>query len=96
MIDHVVLMKLNERADVAVIETMQVHVATIRDGVGEVRSYELVPNIAAGGKGYNWAILSSFDSEAEMERYKVHPLHREFVAAADPYTEDFLTLDYSR
>jgi len=94
MIRRIVLMKLNERADAAVIEVMQGHIAAIRDGVAEVRSYDLAPNRSAGGKGYNWAILASFDSEADMTRYKQHPLHQDFVASTDPYTEDFIAIDY--
>jgi hypothetical protein len=94
MINHIVLMKMNGGADAEVLARIQDYAERIRDQLREVRSYEIVPNVAGGSKGYNWAILSAFDNEADIEAYKVTPLHREFVAFCDPYTEDFLTLDY--
>jgi hypothetical protein len=94
MIKHIVLMKMNGGTDAKVIARMQKYAAQIRQQIGEVRNYEIVPNVAGGNRGYNWAILSTFANEADVESYKVAPLHREFVSYCDPYTEDFLTLDY--
>ncbi len=77
-----------------IVANMQRYADRIREQIDEVKSYALVPNEAGGSQGYNWAILSSFESEADIDTYKVAPLHREFVEYCDPYTEDFLTLDY--
>ena len=96
MIHRMALMKMNEGFDASVIEMMQTHVATIRETVNEVQSYELIPNVAAGNQGYGWIVLSSFENEADMEHYRTHPLHQAFIAAADPYTEDFIAIAYER
>ena len=94
MIHHNVLMKLNDKANDEIIAIMQKYITQIRDQVDEVCSYRLVPNIAAGNKGYNWTILSSFNSTVDIDRYKATPLHQEFVKFCSPYEEDVVSLDY--
>ena len=94
MIHHIVLMKLNPRADDTVIAGMRNYVARIAAELDQVRSYALVRNTSAIAKGYDWAILSAFDNAADMATYRVAPLHQEFVAFTDPYTADYLALDY--
>ena len=93
MIKHDVLMALTEEITPADETLMHELVDAIRADVGEVRSYELVRNVAPGAR-YNWAILSTFDSTDDIDAYKVHPLHQKLVACTDPYTTDFVTLDY--
>ncbi len=94
MIKHIVLMKMNGGTNEKVVARMQDYATQIREQIGEVQSYEIIPNVAAGNKGFNWAIVSKFANEVDIESYKVAPLHREFVSYCDPFTEDFLTLDY--
>ncbi|MBL4757691.1 MAG: Dabb family protein [Rhizobiales bacterium] len=94
MITHIVLMKMNGGADEKFVARMQDYATKIRDQISEVQSYEIVPNVADGNKGFNWAILSTFANEEDIASYKVAPLHLEFVSFCDPFTEDFLTLDY--
>lgn len=51
MINRVVLMKLNDRADNSVIAEMQAHVARIGAELEKARAYHLTPNEAAGHAG---------------------------------------------
>jgi len=94
MINHIVLMKLNDTADETVITGMRNYVAAIATRLDQVRSYTLVQNTSGVAKGFDWAILSAFDNEADMAAYRVDPLHKEFVAFTDPYTIDYMALDY--
>jgi quinol monooxygenase YgiN len=94
MINRVVLMKLNDRADNSVIAEMQAYVARIGAELEEARAYHLAPNAAADGDGYNWVLHSAFDDEAAMNAYREAPLHQEFVGFCEPYTEDFLVAYY--
>jgi len=94
MINHIVLMKLNDAADDSVIAGIHDYVAAIAVQLDQVRSYSLVRNTSAVAKGFDWAILSTFDDEADLEAYRVAPLHKEFVAFTDPYTVDYMALDY--
>ena len=94
MFNHIVLMNLNDRADETVIAGIRDYVAAIAAQVDQVRSYVLVRNTSAVAKGFDWAILSAFDNEADLDAYRVAPLHQEFVAFTDPYTVDYMALDY--
>lgn len=95
MINHIVLMNLNHKVDEDVVKELQSYGNRIREQIKEVRHYEIVQNIANGKKGFDWAILSKFDSEADMQTYKATELHQNFVAFCDPFTEDLLFLDYN-
>lgn len=94
MIQHVVLMALNEELDTESEQAMKSLADAIRAEVKEVREYELVSNSAPGVQLYNWAILSTFESAEDLAAYKVAPQHIEFVEFTDPFTTDFTTLDY--
>ena len=94
MIHRTVLIKLNHRADTAVIQKMQAYVSGIRNEIGGTRTYHFTPNQAAGEKGYNWVLLSVFDDEASMNAYRAAPLHQEFVEYCHPYTDDFFVCFY--
>jgi hypothetical protein len=94
MINRVVLLKLNDRADASVMETLQNYVARIGAEIEETRAYHLTPNKAAENGGYNWVLHSAFADEADMNAYRAAPLHLEFVTFCDRYTEDFLITYY--
>ena len=94
MINRVVLMKLNEKADSSVIAEMQTYVSRIGREIEQTQCYHLAPNEAAAKGDYNWVLTSAFVDQADMEAYREAPLHREFVAYCDPFTEDFLVACY--
>jgi len=94
MINRVVLMKLNESADHAVIDTIQSYVARIHRDIKETKAYHFAPNKAADKDGFNWVLHSAFADETDMDSYRSAPLHKEFVDYCDLYTEDFLICFY--
>ena len=94
MIKHIVLLNLKESIGSEVIESMQHFVGKIKEEVPEVRDYHLVPNMVGGECDFNWAIISEFEDQNAIEIYKQAPIHQRFVEYCDPYTDDYLTLDY--
>ena len=94
MINHIVLMNLKSPPTIDVADKLKYYAKRINNEINQVRSYQITPNIAKGNQGLNWAIISSFDSELEMQVYKETELHKEFVSFCDPITEDILFLDY--
>ena len=94
MINRIVLLKLNDKANQSVIADMQAYVSRIEAELEETLAYHLTPNEAAGDDGYNWVLHSAFADEAHMNAYREAPLHQEFVGFCDPYTEDFLVATY--
>lgn len=94
MIYRNVLFKLSAAADTAVLQNILLYADRIRDEISEAREYRFVPNKAAVPGEYNWVLLAIFETESDMNAYRVHPLHQEFVAFCDGYTEDFLVFFY--
>ncbi len=94
MINHIVLMNINNKAGENIIGELQHYGNRIRETILEVQHYEIIRNEANGSKGFNWAIISKFDSESDMQTYKENNLHQEFVSFLDPFTDDILFLDY--
>ena len=68
---------------------MQDHVAAIRNGVKEVQSYSLLPNLAGAEVHNEWVLCSTFANQEAMNAYRVAELHQDFVAFCEPYTESF-------
>jgi hypothetical protein len=87
-------MKLNDKADAAVLAELQTYVARIGKELAEPLVYHLSPNRAAGGSDYNWVLHSTFATEGDMNGYRDAPLHIEFAEFCDPYTDDFLVTYY--
>ncbi len=88
-------MNLKSESTKDVADKLKYYDERIRNEIDQVRSYQITQNIAEGNQGFNWAIISSFDSESEMKIYKETGLHKEFVSFCDPITEDILFLDYA-
>ncbi len=94
MINRIVLLNLNDRANPSVMAAMQAYVSRIGAELAETRAYHLTPNEAADDGGYNWVLHSVFADEADMNAYREAPLHREFVEFCDPFTEDYRIVWY--
>lgn len=94
MINRVVLLNLNDKADSSVMAAMRDYVSRIGTELAEARAYHLTPNEAADNDGYNWVLHSAFADEADMNAYHEATLHREFVDFCEPYTKDFQIVWY--
>jgi hypothetical protein len=94
MINRIVLLNLNDRADPSVMATMRAYVSRIGTELAETRAYHLTANEADDNGGFNWVLHSAFADEADMNAYREAPLHREFVDFCEPYTEDFRIVWY--
>ena len=71
---HVVLFKLKEPTPEIIAQT----VATLRglDGqVPELRQIEVGVDVLHSGRSYDVALITRFDSLADLEAYQVHPAH---------------------
>lgn len=58
-----------------------------------VRSYAFCANEASRSAGYDWAVLSSFDSSEDHDRYQISDIHQEMKAYMTPFIEDLVVFD---
>ncbi len=60
IINRVVLLSLNDKAEPSVMAAMRDYVSRIGTELAETRAYHLTPNEAADNGGYNWVLHSAF------------------------------------
>lgn len=92
MFHHIVLMRLSG-IDAAFHRQVAAYVARVRAELPYVRSYAFVPNRADRGEGYDWAVLSSFDTEEDHDRYQASAVHREMKAYMAPFIAALIACD---
>lgn len=79
MFHHVVVMRI-EGADEAFHRRVEEYAARVRAELPYVLDYVYRPNLADRSGGYDWAILSSFASSEDHDRYQASDLHQEMKA----------------
>ena len=92
MFHHIVLMRLSG-IDAAFHRQVAVYVARIHAELPYVRGYAFVPNRADRAAGYDWAVLSSFDTEEDHDRYQGSAVHREMKAYMASFIEAMVVCD---
>lgn len=92
MFHHIVLMRI-EGADEAFHQTVEDYVARVREELPYVLDYVYRPNLADRSGSYDWAILSSFASSADHDRYQVSDLHQEMKDFMAPRIAALLACD---
>lgn len=93
MFHHVVLMRLRD-PDGAFHQQVNAFVERIRRELPYVRSYHYGRNVASRAQGFDWAVLASFDSSADHDRYQVSPVHQEMKAFMSPRIADIVVCDH--
>lgn len=92
MYHHIVLLRLHgidENFHARVAE----YVAQLRAELSNVRSYEFVRNKARRASGYEWAVISSFDTQEDHDRYQISQAHRRIEDFMRPYIDDLIVCD---
>jgi hypothetical protein len=58
-----------------------------------VRRYDFVRNLARRASGCEWAIISSFDSREDYDRYQMSAVHLIFENFMKPYIDGLIVCD---
>ncbi|MCA9980940.1 MAG: Dabb family protein [Anaerolineales bacterium] len=75
MLTHLVFIKLKDATDknkTAVVEKL----LTMNGKIPELRALEAGADIIGSERSYDVALITRFDSLADMEAYQVHPYHQ--------------------
>ncbi len=75
MLTHLVLIKLQDPTDeniTAVVEKLR----TMDGKIPQLRALEAGADVVRSPRSYNVALITRFDSLADMEAYQVHPYHQ--------------------
>lgn len=90
---HVVMMRLAD-ADEACLSRIHHYAERIRRELPYVRDYHFGRNLASRAKGFAWAVIGTFDSSADHDRYQASALHQEMKAFVTPHIADIVVCDF--
>ena len=92
MLHHIVLMRLSGIDD-TFHSRVNSYVERVRSELPYVRSYAFLPNRADRSAGYDWAVLSTFDTIGDHERYQASPVHQEMKTYMTPFIDALISCD---
>lgn len=93
MFVHAVLMRLSDDADGSFHKAVDDFVKRVRAELPYVRQYYYGRNLADRAKGLKWAVVGTFESSADHDRYQVSRVHQEMKAFMTPYIVEIVACD---
>ncbi|WP_374512388.1 Dabb family protein [Niveibacterium sp.] len=89
MITHVVLLKLKQgvAADSAAARTAHAAMSELPATVPQIRTWQCGFNTTPDVCGWDYVLVSGFDSREALEAYFVHPEHLKVVALWEPISD---------
>lgn len=95
MLQHVVLFKFPQPLDPAAAAEMHAAVAAFPDRVGELTRLRFGSDVTGDRtQGYQYLLFTEFPDEAALDRYRVHPVHQDFLAWLREREATVLAFDY--
>jgi hypothetical protein len=93
MLTHIVFFKLKERTPEVVQKTKEV-LMNMEGKIEQLLHIEVGADIVHSERSYDIALVTKFNSMADMDAYQVHPLHKEVIAYMKTVVESSASVDY--
>lgn len=93
MITHIVFFKLKDNSP----EKVEVTAQVLRDMEGKIeqlRSIEVGVDIIHSARSYDIALITKFDSMADLDAYQVHPVHKLVIEHMNEVRESSVAVDF--
>lgn len=98
MIHHIVMFKLLDTGDKKLIEKNKLDVKKRLEGlpsrIDVIRSMEVGINVNESARTFDIVLVSTFDNLEDLDTYRVHPAHQEFVDYIGRIREQAASVDY--
>ena len=98
MIHHIVMFKLSDTPDARQKEARKQEVKerleTLPAKIDVIRSMEVGLNVVAQARAFDVVLVSTFENLDDLEIYRVHPAHQEFVVYVTKIREQVASVDY--
>lgn len=75
MLKHVVFFKFKPATPEADIEKLAATLGRLPEIITEIREYVFGRDIVHSERSYDFGLVSSFDDQAALDRYTIHPDH---------------------
>ncbi|MGD2033714.1 MAG: Dabb family protein [Bacteroidales bacterium] len=95
MIKHIVMFKLpnNNRKEQNVLE-LKDKLDGLNNKIPEIKSLETGVNISPRSSAFDLVLITEFNNQDDLDRYRVHPDHQGILAFLDEIKEDAIVVDY--
>lgn len=93
MITHIVCFKLKDNSP----EKVEVTAQVLRDMEGKIeqlKSIEVGLDVLHSARSYDIALITKFDSMADLEAYQVHPVHQKVIQHMNEVRESSIAVDF--
>ncbi len=98
MIKHIVMFKLKEckipGENIKNVRQLKKMLDDLINHIPEIKSMEVGINISSKPTAYDLVLVSEFANEDDLETYRVHPKHVEFVEFNKQFKEAAVVVDY--
>ena len=98
MIHHIVMFKLFETLPIEQKEQnkreMKKRLEALPGKIDVIRSMQVGINVKESERAFDVVLVSTFDNLEDLETYRVHPSHQEFVAYLAQIRDKTASVDY--
>ena len=93
---HVVIFSFKDSVTAEQVRQVEVNFGRLPDEIDEIKAFEWGKNLNTSpvGKGFTHCFVLSFESEADLQAYEVHPAHEKFKDETIGHVKDLLVVDY--
>jgi len=93
MITHIVLFKLKDRSAGSIKKAKDI-LSGMKGKIPQLRHHEVGVDVLHSERSYDLALVTKFDSLAELQNYQAHPVHVEVARYMTSVRESSITVDY--
>jgi len=93
LITHIVFFKLKDNSPEKVEVTAQV-LRNMEGKIEQLKYIEVGVDIVHSARSYDIALITKFDSMADLDAYQVHPVHQKVIEHMNEVRESSVAVDY--
>lgn len=94
MVVHIVMFAFKTENKAANLQKTKAMLEALLEKIEPLRSMEVGINFVPSERAYDLSLYSTFDDEAGLDIYRLHPAHLEVVAFIKEVTEASKVVDY--
>jgi hypothetical protein len=79
MLKHIVMFRLSTENSVINKQILKDKLDQLKNKIPEIRSIETGLNISTRPSAYDLVLITEFDTEQDLEAYRIHPDHQDIV-----------------
>ena len=93
MLTHIVFFRLKDRSDASRAGTRDL-ILSMRGRIPSLSALEAGADIVRSERSFDAALLSRFETTADFEAYRVHPVHMDVAKELKARSESVVAVDY--